>query len=58
MLRARQQATGLTLVWATHDLALAERFSDATLDLDRERSPGERPAARLAPVRRDEVSAP
>jgi peptide/nickel transport system ATP-binding protein len=34
MLRARQRETGLTIVWATHDLALAERFSDATLDLD------------------------
>jgi peptide/nickel transport system ATP-binding protein len=33
MLRTRQHETGLTIVWATHDLALAERFADATLDL-------------------------
>jgi peptide/nickel transport system ATP-binding protein len=38
MLRARQLETGLTIVWATHDLALARRFSDATLDLDHTRS--------------------
>jgi peptide/nickel transport system ATP-binding protein len=34
MLRARQRETGLTIIWATHDAALARRFSDATLDLD------------------------
>jgi peptide/nickel transport system ATP-binding protein len=39
MLRARQQETGLTIVWATHDLALAERFCDATLDLDHAAAP-------------------
>jgi peptide/nickel transport system ATP-binding protein len=38
MLRARQLETGLTIVWATHDLALARRFSDVTLDLDHTRS--------------------
>jgi peptide/nickel transport system ATP-binding protein len=38
MLRARQQETGLTIIWATHDLALARTFSDATLDLDQQRS--------------------
>ena len=37
MLRARQRETGLAIVWATHDVALARRFSDATLDLDRGR---------------------
>jgi peptide/nickel transport system ATP-binding protein len=35
MLRDRQRATGLTIIWATHDLALARRFADATADLDR-----------------------
>jgi peptide/nickel transport system ATP-binding protein len=34
MLRTRQRTTGLTIIWATHDLALARRFSDTTLDLD------------------------
>jgi ABC-type cobalamin/Fe3+-siderophores transport system ATPase subunit len=37
LLRARQRESGLTIVWATHDLALAGRFADATLDLDEER---------------------
>jgi len=37
MLRARQRETGLAIVWATHDVAPARRFSDATLDLDRGR---------------------
>jgi ABC-type cobalamin/Fe3+-siderophores transport system ATPase subunit len=36
LLRARQGESGLTIVWATHDLALARRFADATLDLDPE----------------------
>ncbi|HEV7808880.1 MAG TPA: ATP-binding cassette domain-containing protein [Solirubrobacteraceae bacterium] len=38
MLRARQHMTGLAVIWATHDLALASRFSDAVLDLDHERA--------------------
>jgi peptide/nickel transport system ATP-binding protein len=38
MLHARQQETGITIIWATHDLALARSFSDATLDLDPDRS--------------------
>jgi peptide/nickel transport system ATP-binding protein len=38
MLRARQRETGLTVVWATHDLALARRFADTTIDLDRTRT--------------------
>jgi peptide/nickel transport system ATP-binding protein len=42
LLRARQGESGLTIVWATHDLALASRFADATLDLDQDR-----PAVRL-----------
>ena len=33
-LRARQLESGLTILWATHDLALARRFSDATLNLE------------------------
>ena len=37
MLCARQRATGLTIIWSTHDLALARRFADDTLDLDPER---------------------
>jgi len=37
MLYARQQASGLTIIWATHDLALARQFADETLDLDPER---------------------
>jgi len=37
-LRGRQQETGITIIWATHDLALARSFSDATLDLDPEGS--------------------
>jgi len=45
MLRARQLETGLTIVWATHDLALARRFSDATLDLDHTRPQPGTPAA-------------
>jgi peptide/nickel transport system ATP-binding protein len=42
LLRARQEKSGLAIVWATHDLALAGRFADALLDLD-----PERPAVRL-----------
>jgi peptide/nickel transport system ATP-binding protein len=38
MLADRQKATGLTIIWATHDLALARRFADDTLDLDHERA--------------------
>jgi peptide/nickel transport system ATP-binding protein len=45
MLRARQRETGLTILWATHDLELAQRFSDVTLDLDLERP---KPPARAA----------
>jgi peptide/nickel transport system ATP-binding protein len=37
LLRARQEESGLAIVWATHDLALARRFADAMLDLDPER---------------------
>lgn len=36
LLRARQEESGLAIVWATHDLALAGRFADAMLDLDPE----------------------
>jgi len=46
MLYDRQEATGLTIIWATHDLALARRFADETLDLDHERADI---AARTAP---------
>jgi peptide/nickel transport system ATP-binding protein len=38
MLRERQQETGIAIIWATHELALARRFADATIDLERERS--------------------
>ena len=38
MLRDRQQETGISIIWATHDLALARSFSDATLDLGPEGS--------------------
>jgi peptide/nickel transport system ATP-binding protein len=51
MLGVRQRRTGLTIIWATHDLALARRFSDATLDLDHEPS---ETAARTA----DDVEGP
>jgi peptide/nickel transport system ATP-binding protein len=37
LLRARQEESGLAIVWATHDLALAGRFADAMLDLAPER---------------------
>jgi peptide/nickel transport system ATP-binding protein len=43
MLRTRQQQTGLTVIWATHDLALARRFSDATFDLDCRSRAGSQP---------------
>ena len=36
-LGARQHATGLTIIWATHVLALVQGFADAALDLDHER---------------------
>jgi peptide/nickel transport system ATP-binding protein len=57
MLRTRQNETGLTIVWATHDLALAERFSDATLDLDRSAPPAEPGAALTRRGRADAAAA-
>lgn len=57
---ARQRATGLAIVWATHDLALAQGFADAALDLDHERpqvaSWADDPSGRAEPGAQDDRS--